>query len=374
MGRHRSHTSYSWQVACCPGYMRVAAAFLLSTSLWAQAAFQNLAPNSDGSRVYFSSPLRLKGTDEYPNQPKIFSWDQKGAVHLYEQKPPSILNFVPGLGWDSTTAYNLIAPSTSSDARTIAITGLSDCNDGEDCAYSVNRYQAEIRVAGGAPIVMNGVPSVSPNGHYVALGPSVQHSFATPLTILQLATGNQAHIVNILGFARRHGIANDGTTFVNDTSLPNPVQIRRWWGAMEPLNANPYTPAQIDGAATHVFYTSFDHPSTETPLDLIALDIATNVSTILSSVDLQSASSFDISDDGSLVGFVRLGSAWLVHSDGSGLLQIPKLNDNVVEVAVSGDGNHLFVITASSQIVRIDLATMSVAEIIPATPAPSGLN
>jgi hypothetical protein len=155
--------------------MRMVCGFLVSTAIWGQPAFQNLAPTGDGSVVYFSSELRMKGTDQYPSQPKIFVWNQKSGVRLYEQKPPTITGVFPD--GESATAYNLSLPSISSDGRTVAIAGLSDCNFGTPCAVDVHRYQAEIRVAGGAPLVIDGVPSVSANGRFVALGSSILAPF-----------------------------------------------------------------------------------------------------------------------------------------------------------------------------------------------------
>jgi hypothetical protein len=48
-------------------YMRTAVSgFLFAATRWGQLAFQNLAPNGDGSVVYFCSPLRTKGTGQIP--------------------------------------------------------------------------------------------------------------------------------------------------------------------------------------------------------------------------------------------------------------------------------------------------------------------
>jgi uncharacterized protein (TIGR03437 family) len=334
-------------------HVRILAGFSLAAAMWAQPAFQNLAPIGDGSAVYFSSSLRMKGTAQYPSQPKIFVWNEKGGVQLYEQKPPTI-GPLSVEGWESSTAYNLLAPSISSDGRTIAITGLSDCTDAEICAVDLNRYQAEIRVAGGAPLVMDGPPSVSPNGRFVGLGSPILAPFGDPeLTVLDLSTGQQKQVGTGLGFARRHGVANDGT------ALPAAEQF--WAGA-----------PQVDASDARRFYEA-DSASPDT-LDLTALDVATGAVTRLTSVETAGAAvPFDISDDGSLVAFVQLGQMWTIHGDGSGLMQIPNVQDPVVEVALSGSGSHLFAITSNSHMLRINLTTLVVEEIIPATPAPSGL-
>jgi uncharacterized protein (TIGR03437 family) len=297
----------------------------------------------------------MKGTGQYPSQPKIFVWTEKGGVQLYEQKPPTPSPV--GEGWESATAYNLIAPSVSSDGRTIAITGLADCSFGTPCATDLKRYQAEIRVAGGAPIVMDGVPSVSPNGRFVALGSPILAPVGGPeLTVLDLTTGQQKEVGTGLGFARRHGVANDGT------ALPAAEQL--WVAA-----------PQVDASDARQFYEAPDNTSPGTLVDLTALDVATGIITQLTTVETTAGAPvpFDISDDGSLVAFVELGRMWTVHSDGSGLMQIPNVQDPVVEVALSGSGSHIFAITSNSRMLRINLSTLAVEEIIPATPIAMGL-
>ena len=206
--------------------MRTLAGLFLATVLWGQPAFQNLAPNSDGSAVYFSSPLRMKGTDQYPNQPKIFVWDAQNVVRLVEQQPPTIIGTPPFLRSD--TAYNLIAPSIGSSGRTIAITGLSDCNFSSVCSLSVERLQAEIRVDGGDPLVMRGAPSVSANGRFVALSSSVVHPFGlTTLSVLDLATGQQQHPASFDSFPRRHVVAKCKRVLEVFSDVPSSTPMTR---------------------------------------------------------------------------------------------------------------------------------------------------
>jgi uncharacterized protein (TIGR03437 family) len=359
--------------------VRSIAGLLLAAALWGQPAFQSLAPNSDGTAVYFSSPLRLKGTDEYPSQPKIFLWDVTHGVTLYEQRPPTISG--PGPSWTSTTAYNLIAPSIGSNGQTVAITALSDCNFGTPCGVSIDRYEAEIRVNTGDPLVMKGAPSVSPNGRFVALSPAVIHSVGpTSVTVLDLATGQQQHPTSLGVFPRRHGIANDGTVVVSNFSNASPFQLWRWPGTLAPLNALNISMPEIDAFGNKVFYLTSD-PVIGSQLDLMSLDVRTGQASQLATVGMASSSAapqFDISDDGSLAAFMRSGQAWMVRSDGTGLMQLTSVPDSIVEIALSGSGSHLFAITDTSRILRIDLHTIDMqtmvsAEIVPATPIAAGL-
>src|SRR5262249_54961457 len=146
----------------CLARCALALVSLQSRTAFAQPAFRNLAPNADGSALWFSCPLRLKGTDQFAH-PKIFVWEKATGVRLYEQKPPSITGVSPGPTWQSLTAYNLIAPLVSSDTQTIAITGLADCNIGLPCVDSVEKYQTEFHLPNGQSLAIRGPASLSPN-------------------------------------------------------------------------------------------------------------------------------------------------------------------------------------------------------------------
>ncbi|HYL76141.1 MAG TPA: hypothetical protein VEU96_18170 [Bryobacteraceae bacterium] len=356
--------------------MRILGGLCFTTVLLAQQqAFQNLAPNSDGSAVYFSSPLRMKGTDQYPSQPKIFIWDSLKGVALFEQQPPTIIGTPPFLR--SATAYNRIAPSIGSAGHTVAITGISDCNFSSVCGFSVERLEAEIRVDGGDPLVMKGAPSVSANGRFVALSSPVVHPFGlTTLTVLDLATGQQQHPASFNSFPRRHGVANDGSVIVLNLINGAHIQLWRWSGALEPLNLpfNP-TPPEIDAFGDKIFYLT-GHPPSPVQQDLMVLNVTTGQASKVAIAQPDNsfdAPQFDISDDGSLVAFTLAGQAWMVHSDGTALTQITNGPDSIVEIALSGSGSHLFAITSTSRILRVDLRTMVSTEIVPATPIAAGL-
>src|SRR5882724_11422349 len=93
--------------------------------LRAQPAFTNLAPNGDGSALWFSSALRMKGTTQYAH-PKIFKWDDASGLKLYEQKATSIDVRDPGI-WFSATAFNLAFTSIDSTGAKVAVTGYTTC-------------------------------------------------------------------------------------------------------------------------------------------------------------------------------------------------------------------------------------------------------
>src|SRR6266849_4081571 len=143
-------------------------AVLFAIPLHAQPPFQNLAPNGDGTALYFSSSLRLKGTDQYAH-PKIFVWETGRGVRLYAQRPPTI-QFVFPTSLVSSTPYNLLGASVSSDGNTVAITSISDCTWGTPCATFLSRYSVELRRAGVEASTYAGTASLSANGRFLLLG------------------------------------------------------------------------------------------------------------------------------------------------------------------------------------------------------------
>lgn len=228
---------------------------------------------------------------------------------------------------------------------------------------------------------MNGVPTVSPNGAFVTLGSAtiMHYPFEAPeLAELDLATGQKQHVINAAGFARRHSVANDGTTTIDnaDDFLTPQVQLRQWNGTTVPLNAPEGSVVQIDAPGDIVFYETY--PSNAV-VDLMAVDVATGAVSEVAAIEVPAVTpvasepQFDISDDGSLVAFIQLGQAWTVRTDGSALMQVTNAADTIVEVELSGDGTRLFAVTGASQMLRIDLGSMTTTEIIPATPMATGL-
>jgi len=94
--------------------------FALAIGLLAQpVAFTNLAPSGDGSALYFSSQMRMKDSDQYPRQFKIFLWDETNGVRLYKQVKPEIRH-AGGPYFFPSNAYNLEWASISSDHRVVA--------------------------------------------------------------------------------------------------------------------------------------------------------------------------------------------------------------------------------------------------------------
>jgi len=118
--------------------------------------FRQLATNRDGSALYFSSPLRLKGTDQYFH-PKIFSWDAANGIRLFEQRAADI-PFPPPILYSGTLFFSLVAPDVSIDNSTVAFTGIRSCHLTDICVVEIEEYQSTIYASGQTSFTVPGQP------------------------------------------------------------------------------------------------------------------------------------------------------------------------------------------------------------------------
>jgi len=179
--------------------------------------FGQLASNLDGSALYFSAPLRLKGSSEFLH-PKIFISDNNG-IRLYEQRPSDVpFPLAPGdiFSFLGTEFFSLTNPDVSSDGSTVAVTGLRVCYLGDICALQFDNYQTTVYAAGSPAVDVPGSGVLSRNGRYVLLRSSILPilpNSTTPLSVLDLQTGQQTAYTTTVFSAPggTHQVADDGT-------------------------------------------------------------------------------------------------------------------------------------------------------------------
>lgn len=326
---------------------------LLSASAVLGQGFSHLATDGDGTTLYFSSPMRLRGTTQYLH-PKIFFWDSAIGVTLYEQRASDVPYPLPPLGFAGNAFFSLIAPDVSSDSSTITITGVSFCDAGDYCLMGRDEYQTTVYVAGGhVSRAIPGSGSLSRNGRYLLLMNSATE-----------ATGAQIQV------ADRFQVANDGTAVFWSNgmiALASSGQSQMIQPAA-PRGLSQSNP-EINDAATVVVYRTGGGGAS--PFQLWAYSPASGSSVNLSTNVWNSRLGAAMSDDGSQIAFLNGDNrqAYIIRSDGTGLRQITDLDESVNEISLSGDGSVLFATTSSNRIVRIDTATGLYTEIVPATPA-----
>jgi uncharacterized protein (TIGR03437 family) len=349
---------------------------LLYANAFAQG-FGQLATNRDGSVLYFSSPLRIKGTDQYLH-PKIFSWDNVNGIRLYEQRTPDVPFPTPAIpGAPGAHYFSLVAPDVTGDDATVAVTGIRLCAFSDSCLVALEEYQSSIYAAGRPSIDVPGTASLSRNGRYALLRSSVFSPFGnSKMSLLDLQTGQQtAYTGEWEPPGGKHQVANDGTVALVSPggfsigqsgqlkAVPAPVALTN--SSPIPLFHNPL----INAAGSLVIYQAGG--GTLGPARLSAYSVTTG-----SSIDLvtETADAPDfrpsISDDGSLVAFVARSNrqVYVVGGNGSGLRQISSFPETIIEVALSGDGLVALAVTATNRIVRINVAAAQSVDIVPPTP------
>ena len=346
--------------------MKIAAGYLLVTLPILAQGFRQLATNRDGSVLYFSSPLRMKGTDQYLH-PKIFSWDPINRVRLYLERASDVPFPLPIL-FSGTQFFSLVAPDVSSDGGTAAVTGIRFCNVSDICVTESEEYQSTIYESGQPPLMASGSASLSRNGRFALFRSSIGGLPApSKMQLLDLQTGQQILYQGAwLQPGPRHQVANDGTVVVQGFS--GGIYLEQNGQLNTITSSNPTTPL-INDSATLIFYESVaGSPAVN---ELFAFSVSTNTLSSLATDSVNSPGfAASISDDGSQVAFIYGPNrqAYIIQSDGTHLRQITNFPEAVLEVELSGDGSIAFAVTSSNRIVRIDASSAQSTDIVPPTP------
>jgi uncharacterized protein (TIGR03437 family) len=328
--------------------------------------FNQLATNRDGSVLYFSSPLRMKGTDQYLH-PKIFIWDSIGGVRLYLERASDVPFPLPTYGFAGTQFFSLVSPDVSSDGTTVAVTGIRFCDVSSICVTGLEQYQSTIDKSGQAPVMASGSASLSRNGRFALFRSSILLPVPAQMQLLDLQTGQQSQYQGAwLQPGPKHQVADDGTVVLQ--GFQGGIYLAQN-GRLNKIISSTAPAPSINNSATLIFYESvIGSPAVN---GLFSFSIPTNTITSLA-IDSPNSPGFhaSISDDGSEVAFIQGPNrqAYVIHSDGTGLRQITKFSEPVTEIEMSGDGSAAFAVTASNRIVRIVVATTDTTEIVPSTP------
>ncbi|MFN7924067.1 MAG: hypothetical protein U0Q16_28450 [Bryobacteraceae bacterium] len=319
-------------------------AFLAALSASAQPAFSGLATNRDGSKLWFSTRLRLRGTDHNPHS-KVYTWDAATGFRLFEQREAA-LTFPPS-GVMSSSFHELISTSVSADGSVIALTAMDECINFTLCVLSNTRYRSSISIAGTPARSDPGSPSVSANGRFALL----RESGVFPSgRIADLVSGTLT-----APFAIRSGsnVANNGTAIIS-TGLRLPSgEVRRL----------PFDDcSRLDSAATKAYCPAAP--------ELTVYDIAAGrASAVIPARGVLSW--FSISESGNEILFRDQDGLWFVHADGNDLRQVDQ--GDVAEAVLSGDGKVVFAVIRgpgyTASLVRIDLGTSSRTLLVPSVTA-----
>jgi len=330
---------------------------LLRVSLFCAAAlscdaqFFELATTADGSQVYFTSPLVLKGTKNGATR-KLFMQDSSGIRLLAEN---------PYMSRGLQTFGGISAPGVSDDGAVLVFTLNASCSGGSSCLF-FERYRPAILVHG-QPVStgpVGGTVQVSPNGRYVLKAGGTGISDGT--AIGDLSTLTEAKVNGSPPPGRV--ISNGGVALL--AQADGALVLARPGSSMSAGNLRPANSfAGLDAAGTEVIYESTGGYPVQTT-ELLRLDLRTRSETALTALG-SAAVDFTISDDGSEVLFPFVQLLLLPVTGGSGrvLSADSPLNG---ATRLSGSGNAVFATTSEGRLIRVDTASGDVQEWISKTP------
>lgn len=312
----------------------------VSATAWGQ--FGSLATPSDGSAVYFTTALRLKGAYESP-WGKVFAADERGVrlVAGRELRAPALPDHYSGnciLG----PLISFRQVDLSADAKSLAARGsrwtAGQCHGAGAATL--------LRTASGSRDV-NGVLRLSANGRWAIVDTTPTVYTQTTGYLVDLTTGARTEFqfpsLGGVQFPSGRAIADDGTALFSNFGK---TYLLRPGGA--PVSIDAGFPVAISATGTQILYvTDAAH----------LLDLTTQR-------DQQLGPGFaGLSGDGSRAVFVENGMV-SVTDLGGGARQVATVPEGVSSAVLSGNGKVLYAVTGTGRLVKITVDTGVTTEIV----------
>jgi uncharacterized protein (TIGR03437 family) len=333
---------------------RIAACLLLAASA-AFAQFQNLAASDAGDQLYFSSPFRQTGSDQFPHA-KLFRWSDAG-FDLVEQRDRQ----GPG---PANNFYELIQPDVSGDGSVVTFVGYSPCYGGSSCIYH-EYYQASLLGNDPAAATLGlGHTQLSRNGRYAVVYGSTGLDSGL-IERVDLESGERVSPASGRITADRQAITSRGELLLNGFGDPGVCALWTPSGSIQlvPQFVVDRIAIVSDDGSRLVFQT----PDGDGHSLWAAHADGTGARKLAPSRARDYAPA--ISNDGRWVVFEsndRVILADLVSDADRELIAPP---DGVAATTISGMGNVVFVATHLNRLLRVDAASGAVEELVPRTPA-----
>ena len=329
---------------------------LLFAGLPLLAQFSGLATTTDGSQLYFSSTLRLRGSTE-SDAPKIFrhgaTFDLVQEVLRDDSIPDQLSNY-----------YMLIEPQVSGDGKVVAYTSTLECYASQS---TVCGTQYLPNVVGGNPFSTHalgwGHARLSPDGRYLATC-CLADQITPHIGIFDFATGQSFVLQDFQGLLVGDGLQAfaDGGMLLESGGGGDSVTIFRrttsGWdnGTPVALSTAPLL-ARLSRDGSTILYVS--------GTSLAAHNIASGQEAVLDS----EASMPWISDDGKLALYLapmESGGPLEVlvqNTDGSGRRSIASLPEGFNAITLSGDGTVAYAATPLGRLLRIDVGSGATSQL-----------
>ncbi|HYM13587.1 MAG TPA: hypothetical protein VEU62_22795 [Bryobacterales bacterium] len=324
----------------------------------AAGQFHDLAATDDGSVLYFSSPLRQRGADQFPHD-KIFRLGSDG-IQLIAQR-----EYQPTAGPNYSNFYRLIESNVSGDGAILSYVAQRDCIGGSSCLFVERNETTLVRPPQGSPVTtFTGRGWLSRNGRYALNFGFVVLRLAA--TLIDLSTGERIPVPSSGAFVTgRQILTSDGAVLLLD---PQAMLLWTRTGGTRriPAAAAPQS-AAINDQGTWLVY------ETQVTSELRSVDLASGRDTLLATGSPDPYQPF-LRNDGRVVSYlaspdrVAPKQVFVINSDGTGRRQLTQLAEGASEAVLSGDGSVAYAVSGAGRLLRIDVAAGAAQEIIPRTP------
>ncbi len=323
------------------------------------AQFSGLAVVPDGSGVYFTSSLRLKGSAG-PLNGKVFLATPDEVRLVSARETEGVAEGSPLCTVGGFRDYVGAEASAGPTALFYYANALS-------CSYPPYRLRTRLVTPSGG-VELAGVARVSANGAWaVVYAPRTgRPTSAVDVTFIDLATGARTPvpIASPGGFeyvqAPYSGgrmVANDGTALLGFSSVG---YLLKPGGVQAPFPVEGGVPVAISANAAKVLYYA--------GTGFFVLDLGANRSTLVVSGDRSLATGFAFSEDGSRLIYVSGGRVHLASADGATDRVLAADAGVVTEAAISPDGKAAWAVTDTGGLLRIDVDAGSSVRLIGRTP------
>ena len=349
---------------------RILAVLLLGCPMLLEAQYSGLAATDDGGQLYFSSALRLRGSDE-PVFPKIFQY--AGEFQLFRDTGVP----VPGYPFSS---FQLTDPDVSGDGSVVAYTSGMVCTH-SGCLFDVQK-EGNIVGADIAPgLLDDGTIRLSGNHQYALMFNGVrQHT-----RVIELSTSNLIVLSNYnpIGDGRQ-AFTDDGSVLVQTADGLGPQTV--WlWNPISPRPVNLYhfpVQACVSRNGTKVVYAAAIFEVNQSYGWLIAYDVPTGTERVLVATPLESSQPTffpHITNDGRTVLYSTndengIQQVFLINSDGTNQQQLTREPEGIKTATLTGSGNLVYAATPTARLLRIDTASGVVTELAAATAQVSSIS
>jgi uncharacterized protein (TIGR03437 family) len=324
--------------------MTCALFLFLTFPLFAQ--FSGLATTDDGSQLYFSTSLQLKGTTSENLYRKIFRYDSSGLHFVAQADRVAIANGYPRL----TNPYNLVSGYISGNGSVVGYVGYADCAGFQLCASTPGMGQTTLQYSGALfPTTLPYDCAITRNARYAACATVHSVNF-TQYSVYDLFASIQNPIYKPICNEGGTGIpailSSDGHFLCED----------QLWSASGPTTLN------IQGdLGGELLSDDGSRIVTISDSSLEIYDVATGAHSSLPFQAATQGSPVSLNKDGSVIllaifkaGIWQLG---VIHADGTGFLQLTNDPSGANSWVLSGDGSAAFAVTKGGQLLKIDTAS-----------------